>query len=193
MCQASSPTKLAKIRAPAVGRSGEATYCWIPRPALYGDAVECSPPRSAVGINEYIYALSQRHPDAVRCANDRPSPPTRESPSRLRLPPAHTASRPSPSRRAGGRRGAAHWELTPSAAGLRVLTIKLRGLRQAEEEEGGRGSMRTQRALPDSVRVCVCATHAQIDMRAGAGGGTSGPQGQGEREGSSGSGPGDET
>jgi len=126
MCQASSPTKLAKIRAPAVGRSGEATYCWIPRPALYGDAVECSPPRSAVGINEYIYALSQRHPDAVRCANDRPSPPTRESPSRLRLPPAHTASRPSPSRRAGGRRGAAHWELTPSAAGLRVLTIKLR-------------------------------------------------------------------
>ena len=189
--QVSSPTKLAKIRAPALGRAGQASYCWIPRPAPYGDAVECSPPRSAVGINEYIYALSQRHPAAVRCARWPPPPLLVRSlptPHASRLPPA-----PSPRCRAGGRRGAAHWELTPSAAGLRVLTIKLRGLRQAEEEEGGRGSMRTQRALPDSVRVCVCATHAQIDMRAGAGGGTSGPQGQGEREGSSGSGPGDET
>ena len=36
------------------------------------------------------------------------------------------AARASPRCRAGGRRGAAHWELTPSAAGLRVLTIKLR-------------------------------------------------------------------
>ena len=45
-----------------------ASACWIPRPPAFGTAVELDLPRSAVGINEYIYALSLRHPEAVRCA-----------------------------------------------------------------------------------------------------------------------------
>ena len=51
--------------------------CWIPRPRSFGDAVQLDLPRSAVGVNEYIYALSLRHPEAVRCAAGPPSlPPT---------------------------------------------------------------------------------------------------------------------
>ena len=48
--------------------------CWIPRPKSYGAAVQLDLPRSAVGVNEYIYALSLRHPEAVRCAAGPPSP-----------------------------------------------------------------------------------------------------------------------
>ena len=67
-CQASSPTKRARLAAPAVGRGGSATACWIPRPKAFGEAVELDLPRSAVGVHEYLYALSLRHPDAVKCA-----------------------------------------------------------------------------------------------------------------------------
>ena len=32
--------------------------CWIPRPRSFGEAVQLDLPRSAVGVNEYIYALT---------------------------------------------------------------------------------------------------------------------------------------
>ena len=51
--------------------------CWIPRPKSYGAAVQLDLPRSAVGVNEYIYALSLRHtrrPSGAPQAH--PLPPT---------------------------------------------------------------------------------------------------------------------
>ena len=67
MCQVASPTKLLKVAAPALGRGGAASCCWIPRPRSFGEAVELELPRTYVGVNEYLYALSRRHPQAVRC------------------------------------------------------------------------------------------------------------------------------
>ena len=67
MCQVTSSTKLLKVSAPALGRGGAASCCWIPRPRSFGEAVELDLPRTYVGVNEYLYALSRRHPQAVRC------------------------------------------------------------------------------------------------------------------------------
>ena len=41
-------------------------------PAAWGENFERSVPRTRVGVNEYIYALSKRHPAAVKCAPRRP-------------------------------------------------------------------------------------------------------------------------
>ena len=59
--QEKSPTKLAKIDAPGSRRdANRGTYCWISRPPSWGTAFEPSVPRTAVGVNEYMYALSLR-------------------------------------------------------------------------------------------------------------------------------------
>ena len=65
--QERSPTKLARIGAPALGRGGSLAYPKIPRPKGWGTEFSTSAPRTAVGINEYLYALSQRGHGAVRC------------------------------------------------------------------------------------------------------------------------------
>ena len=44
--QVLSPTKLAKIAAPALGRGAAASCCWVPRPPSYGAAFEPEVPRS---------------------------------------------------------------------------------------------------------------------------------------------------
>ena len=67
----SSPRSV--IRHSRLGRTGSSSAVWIPRPKRYGPEVELDLPRSAVGINEYIYALSLRHPEAVRYASVRPA------------------------------------------------------------------------------------------------------------------------
>ena len=78
--------------------------CWIPRPKSYGAAVQLDLPRSAVGVNEYIYALSLRHPEAVRCAAGPPSPThlRRDGGGRAAL-----CSQPAPVRASAGRAGGA--------------------------------------------------------------------------------------
>ena len=121
--QVSSPTKLTKISAPALGRGGAASCCWVPRPPSYGAAFEPEVPRSWTGINEYLYALSLRHPAAVRCATA--SHPAGHRP-RARPPVELTPRRaPHANGRAAGRLGAHRWELEPEAAGLRTLRVKL--------------------------------------------------------------------
>ena len=98
--------------------------CWIPRPAAFGAAVQLDLPRSAVGVNEYIYALSLRHPEAVRCAAGPPSPThlRRQRRPCCTLLTARACARVG---RAGGRLGDSRWELSPGAAGLRGVTVKL--------------------------------------------------------------------
>ena len=68
-CQVSSATKVAKTAAPAIGRGGVATCDWVPRPPRSTEVFEPDVPRSKVGVNEYLYALSRRHPAAVWCAS----------------------------------------------------------------------------------------------------------------------------
>ena len=65
LLQEASPTKLTSIKAAAVGAGGETTHPWIPRPLTWGVAVQWSAPRTAVGVNELFYLLSECHPDAV--------------------------------------------------------------------------------------------------------------------------------
>ena len=120
-CQASSPTKRARLTAPAVGRGGSAAACWIPRPKAFGEAVELDLPRSAVGVHEYLYALSLRHPDAVKCAAALPL----LGRARAHRPRALSEPLCPRARRAGGRRGDCRWELDPSAADLREFIVKL--------------------------------------------------------------------
>ena len=79
MCQERSPTKLAKIGAPARGRGGAMTYPMIPRPASWSAEFAPSAPRTAVGINEYPYPLSQRRHGAVKCST--PTAPATRPPS----------------------------------------------------------------------------------------------------------------
>ena len=67
LCQVASRTKLAKVAAPALGRGGAASCCWVPRPSSYGEAFEPEVQRSWTGISEYLYALSPRHPAAILC------------------------------------------------------------------------------------------------------------------------------
>ena len=68
-CQESSPTKRSKIQAiaaSALGRGGTSSHCWLPRPKSYSKAVKLEVPRTGSGLNEYYYALSLRHPHAIR-------------------------------------------------------------------------------------------------------------------------------
>ena len=69
--QAASPTKRARVAAPALGRGGSGSVTWLPRPTSYSATVQLDVPRLAVGVNEYLYALSLRHPEAVRCGSPR--------------------------------------------------------------------------------------------------------------------------
>ena len=64
-----SPTKRAKIRPARLGVGGNDTftYTWLPRPASWPGAGQTTVGRNATGVNEYIYMLSQWHPDAIRC------------------------------------------------------------------------------------------------------------------------------
>ena len=61
-------TAVALIQAPALGRGGALTYPRRPRPKGWCAGVELSAPRTAVGINEYLHALSHRDHGAVRRA-----------------------------------------------------------------------------------------------------------------------------
>ena len=72
MCRQSSPTKRAKIRPARLGSDGSFTYDWLPRPASWPAAGRLLAERNATGINEYLYLLSLRHPEAIRCASHGP-------------------------------------------------------------------------------------------------------------------------
>ena len=63
-----SPSKRTAVRTARLGAGGEFTMDKLPRPSEWPEAVQLTLPRSTTGINEYIYALAKRHPDAIRCA-----------------------------------------------------------------------------------------------------------------------------
>ena len=63
-----SATKRARISAPPRTGCESLTYPLIPRAKGWGPGSMASVPRTAVGINEYLYALSQHDHGAVRCA-----------------------------------------------------------------------------------------------------------------------------
>lgn len=65
--QERSPTKRPRINAPTLSGCESLTYPLIPRVKGWGAEFVTSVPRTAVGINEYFYALSRRDHDAVRC------------------------------------------------------------------------------------------------------------------------------
>lgn len=112
-CQEKSPTKITKIT--AAGRGGAHTYCLFPRPKVYSAQVQSSLPRTAVGVNEYFYALSLREHGAVRCVAAGSSIHLPLAPLTAVLPVGITrvALPPKPLRRgrAGGRVGASRWEV----------------------------------------------------------------------------------
>lgn len=62
-----SPSKRARIDVPALGRGADISYPKIARPVSYSTSFTTSVPRTAVGVNEYLYALSLRGHAAVRC------------------------------------------------------------------------------------------------------------------------------
>jgi len=66
VCGQSSPSKRAKIPPGRLGAGGSFTCTWLPRPAAWPSTGKMVLPRNADGINEYIYILSLRHPDAIR-------------------------------------------------------------------------------------------------------------------------------
>ena len=67
VCAQSTPSKRAKIAPRRLGAGGSFTTTWLPRPAAWPPTGQMVLPRNADGINEYIYILSQCHPDAIRC------------------------------------------------------------------------------------------------------------------------------
>lgn len=69
MWQERSPTKLTSIRALPPGRGGLTAYPKVPRPRGFGTDFATSAPRTAAGVNEYLYALSLRDHGAVSCAS----------------------------------------------------------------------------------------------------------------------------
>ena len=73
-------------------------------------------PRSALGINEYLYMLSLRHPGAVRCVFARALTSILARPRRV----------PCLRRGGGGRGRNTRWDVAPEEGGLRVHTIKMR-------------------------------------------------------------------
>ena len=76
VCRQASPTKRAKIQPSRIGVDDETfTLDWLPRPAGWPLTGQLSAPRNAVGVNEYLYLLSRRHPDAVKYASLPPSRP----------------------------------------------------------------------------------------------------------------------
>ena len=122
-CQVSSVTKVAKTAAPAIGRGGAATCDWVPRPPRSTEVFEPDVPRSKVGFNEYMYALSRRHPAAVWCASAALARllARRGSCALLMV----RGARRTIVGRAAGRGRNCRWELDPIAAGLRTLHVKL--------------------------------------------------------------------
>ena len=65
----SSSTRRSKIRPARLGASGDWTHDRLPRAAAWPDSGALSTPRNSTGINEYLYSLSLRWPDAVRCSD----------------------------------------------------------------------------------------------------------------------------
>ena len=116
-------------------------------------------PRGRIGVNEYIYALSLRHPTAAKCAPRRLLLQAAPSSSAPALHPTQArAHEPSPRRdRAHGRYSAcaqSRWEIDAAAADLplRVLTIKLH----------------QQYEAPAAVVATVCGTPLDFDAMATA-------------------------
>ena len=58
--------KRVKARHAAVGRDASHTFPRQPRPSEWGDGLMADVPRNAVGVNEYIRAMSKSHPELVR-------------------------------------------------------------------------------------------------------------------------------
>ena len=90
-CRQSSSTKRAKIRPTRVGADCDWTSDLLPRPDAWPEAGQLMLPRNGAGVNEYLYVLSRRHSDAVRCAAPLAAPARRE-PSPLH-PPALLSTR----------------------------------------------------------------------------------------------------
>ena len=122
------------ISQPAVGRGRCASTCWIPRLASYKEAV--FQPRTMVGSNEYLYALSRRHPEAVRWA---PQPTCTAHPLRV----------------CGRGRGVASQCVSPGGGPRRCRRAAGVALRAP------RGVLARQQAHPAApvlqVRACACA------------------------------------
>ena len=133
-CQEKSPTKITKIT--AAGRGGAHTYCLFPRPKVYSAQVQSSLPRTAVGVNEYFYALSLREHGAVRCVAAGSSIHLPLAPLTAVLPVGITrvALPPKPLRRgrAGGRVGASRWEVDVHTATPPLLIHKVKYHQQYE-------------------------------------------------------------
>ena len=64
----SSSTRRSKIRPARLGASGDWTHDRLPRAAAWPETGALSTPRNSTGINEYLYSLSLRWPEAVRCS-----------------------------------------------------------------------------------------------------------------------------
>ena len=63
---AGSSAEQARQLAPGLGRGGDVTYPFYARPWVLGENFNRSVPRTSLSVNEYMFAISQRHREAVR-------------------------------------------------------------------------------------------------------------------------------
>ena len=123
VCRQSTPSKRAKVAPGRLGAGGSFTITWLPRPAAWPPTGQMVLPRNADGINEYLYILSLRHPDAIRCVPSGTFGPAPNSPvPRRRVLPTPSLAH----RRGGGRGRMTRWEISPAASDLRVHEIRMR-------------------------------------------------------------------